>query len=161
MDAITDSTERNLLILNLAQKTDGAVLILVDRVAHAEHLSKMLTLLGTEHALAHGQLNKKDRENVMEQIKTAKLTIGTTSLLGEGLDISVWGTLILGAPISSEIKLLQAIGRIVRPANGKEKALVYDLKDDCAFSGSSFKKRFEIYKKNKIWVEFNGNKKAA
>jgi type I site-specific restriction-modification system R (restriction) subunit len=67
----------------------------------------------------------------------------------------------MGAPISSEIKLMQAVGRVVRPFPGKEQAIVYDLRDDCGFSGSSFKKRFEIYKKNNIWVDFKGSQRMA
>lgn len=161
LDSLTTNADRNIQIITLAQLSIGSALILVDRIAHAEQLSAMLHRRNIDHVLAHGKLNKKDREDVMDRIKTAKLTIGTTSLLGEGLDVSVWGVLIMGTPISSEIKLMQAIGRIVRPSPNKEKALVYDLKDDCSFAGASFKRRFEIYKKHKIWVEFNGNKKAV
>ena len=96
----------------------------------------------------------------MEKIKKAQITIATASLIGEGIDIDSWSILIMASPISSEIKLLQCIGRIVRPKDGKEVAVVFDLKDNCGFSGASFKKRFEIYKKHKIWVEFS-NKKVA
>ena len=154
LDTLTTSTERNIRITELARQSDGYCLILVDRVAHTEQLSEMLTRRNIDHVVAHGKISKKEREGVMERIKTAKLTIGTTSLLGEGLDVSAWDTLIMGAPISSEIKLLHAVGRIVRPSKGKEKAVVYDLKDECGFSGASFNKRFAIYKKNKILVQF-------
>lgn len=154
LDSLTANANRNTIIISLAQQSEGATLVLVDRIAHAEQLSEMLMRCNVDHVIAHGKINRKDRLNVMERIKSAKLTIGTTSLLGEGLDVSVWGTLILGAPISSEIKLMQAVGRVVRPAPGKEKAFVYDLKDDCGFAGSSFKKRLGIYKKHKIWVKF-------
>jgi superfamily II DNA or RNA helicase len=161
LDTLTANADRNMLIINLAQQAEGAILILVDRVAHAEQLSEMLSRRNIEHVLAHGKIAKKDRENVIDRIRKAKITVGTTGLLGEGIDVSVWGTLIMASPISSEIKLLQAIGRIVRPDFGKEKALVYDLKDDCAFSGSSFNKRFDIYNKNGIWVQFGQKPKAA
>jgi superfamily II DNA or RNA helicase len=161
LDAITCNALRNELIIDLAEKSEGASLILVDRVEHARRLSEMLEIRNIDHVLAHGKLTKSDRRTVMDRIRTANITIGTTSLLGEGLDVGVWSTLIMGSPISSEIKLLQAIGRIVRPSKGKEGAVVYDLKDNCGFSRSSFKKRFEIYKKNKIFVDFSRNKKAA
>ena len=154
LESISNSIGRNNLILDLAKKSDGSTLILVDRVNHAKQLSEMLNGIGIVHALAHGQLPKKDRDDVMGMIKNSDITIGTTGLLGEGIDVGSWGTLILGSPISSEIKLMQAIGRCVRPSEGKEMATIYDLKDDCGFAGASFKKRFEIYKKNKIWVEF-------
>ena len=152
--AIACDSGRNLMIIDLAKRSAGAVLILVDRVNHAEQLSEMLTRRNIDHTLAHGKIAKKDRGAIVEKIKSSKITVGTTSLLGEGLDIAIWGTLIMGAPISSEIKLTQAIGRIVRPADGKNVATVFDLKDEHAFSGASFNKRFEIYKKNRIWVEF-------
>jgi superfamily II DNA or RNA helicase len=161
LDSITHSAERNLLIIDLATNAEGSVLILSDRIEHAEKLSTMLSIRKVDHTLAHGRLKAKDKAESMEKIKTAHITIGTTSLLGEGLDVSSWSVLVMASPISSEIKLLQAIGRVVRGKNGKKEALVYDLKDDCGFSGSSFKKRFEIYKKNNILVEFNKNKKAA
>jgi superfamily II DNA or RNA helicase len=154
LDTLTTATERNQLIIDLAIKAADPVLILVDRVAHAEQLSEMLSQRNVDHVLAHGQLKADERSSAMDRIKTAQLTIGTTSLLGEGLDVSAWSVLILASPISSEIKLKQALGRIVRPAVGKERGIVYDLKDDCGFAGHSFKSRFEIYKKNKIWVNF-------
>ena len=160
LDAITESVPRNEFILNIANRDDNSILILTDRITHAETLSNMLTERGVAHVLAHGKLSKKERAEVMERFETEKITIGTTSLIGEGIDCSNWGALVMATPISSETKLMQAIGRIVRPRKGKTGARVYDLKDDCGFAGSSFKSRFEVYKKNKIWVKFendNGN----
>ncbi len=154
LDIIMTNGERNLQILELAMQAQGAVLVLTDRIKHAEQLSEMLNTRNVSHVLAHGQLKKKDRSEAMESMKSAQITIGTTSLLGEGLDIASWSVLVMAAPISSEVKLMQAVGRVVRPASGKEKAIVHDLRDDSAFAGSSFNKRFEIYKKHKIWVNF-------
>lgn len=153
MDSICTSTDRNLLILNLAINVNAPVLILTDRVSHAEDLSRIFSESSVEHVLAHGQL--KDRDKAMERIKTVPITIGTTSLLGEGLDIPFWEVLIMATPISSEIKLMQAIGRVIRASQSKKSALIYDLKDACGFSGASFKKRFAIYKKHNIWVNFS------
>ena len=52
-------------------------------------------------------------------------------------------TLILAAPVSSEAKLLQAIGRIVRPAQDKEigdremtSKTIVDLQDNDAFQSA-------------------------
>lgn len=149
--------DRNLLLLDLITQQNRPTLVLVDRVGHAENLSEMLQRRGIEHVLAHGKVN---REGLLERIRNASLTIGTSNLLGEGLDVSGWEVLILGSPISSETKLLQAIGRVVRAAPDKKEATIYDLRDDCGFAGASFKKRFEIYKKNKIWVDF-GKEQAA
>lgn len=158
LEQLASCGKRNELIIQIAAKQSLPVLVICDRVHHAQNISDMLSRRNIDHVLAHGQV--KDRDEIMDRIKCAKLTIATTSLIGEGVDVSIWGVLIMASPISSEIRLLQAIGRVVRASTGKEIALVYDLRDDCGFSGSSFKKRLEIYKKNKIWVEFS-NKKAA
>lgn len=155
IDSLTVNTDRNMIIIDLIKQCRGSTLILVDRVSHAQHLSDMLSLRKVSHVIAHGKLKKKERENMMERMKSAKLTIGTTSLLGEGLDVGDWSVLIMAAPISSEIKLLQAIGRVVRPSEGKELAVVYDLKDDCGFAGASFNKRMDVYKRKDIWVQFS------
>jgi len=160
VDSLSVNANRNLLIVDLAESEDST-LILCDRVGHAEQLSTMLTHRGIDHVLAHGKISKKDRDSLIERIGNSSLTVGTASLLGEGLDIAHWSTLIMATPISSETKLLQAIGRVVRAAPGKTSALVYDLRDDCGLSGASFKKRKEIYRKHNIWVEFNENKKTA
>jgi superfamily II DNA or RNA helicase len=154
VSALTTSPERNKLIVLLAKEQSSPTLILVDRIEHAEIISGMLSHDSVEHVLVHGQLPHPGRAEAMQRMRTAAITIGTTSLLGEGLDVAAWSCLILAAPISSETKLLQAVGRVVRSAPGKTASTVFDLKDNHAFSGASFNSRFEIYKKHKIWVDF-------
>lgn len=154
LDSLTLSDQRNGLIIDISQEESSPVLILCDRINHAEKISSMMIQRGIKHILAHGQLRSKEKAEAMESLKTAQITIGTTSLLGEGLDVSSWEILIMASPISSETKLMQALGRIVRPSKGKTSGRVYDLKDECGFSGSSFNNRFEIYRKNRIWVNF-------
>lgn len=146
--------ERNMLIIGLIPK-DKSTLILVDRVIHAEDLSSILRNLGIDHILAHGTLPTEERSTLMQRIKHSSLTVGTCGLLGEGLDVAHWDTLIMASPISSEVKLMQAVGRIVRPAKDKDVAIVYDLHDDSGLSGSSLKKRIELYKKHGIRFDFN------
>lgn len=147
-----DNAGRNLVILDLIAK-GGSVLVLTDRVSHAISLSRMLNLKQIGHTLAHGELPTTERATLMHRIKDSRITIGTVSLLGEGLDVSHWSTLILGSPISSEARLLQAIGRILRPGAEKEEGIVYDLHDDCGFSGNSLKSRMKIYEKHGIKVK--------
>ena len=103
LDSINNA-ERNMLIIGLIPK-GKSTLILVDRIAHAEDLSSMLCNLKTDHVLAHGALQAEERATLMKLIKQASLTVGTTGLLGEGLDVAHWDTLILAHPISSEVKL--------------------------------------------------------
>ena len=152
--AIGGSYSRNKFIVDMAKKSKVPVLVLVDRVVHGENISKLMKEEGIDHVLAHGKV--KGRKTLIEDIRKAHITIGTTSLVGEGIDISTWSLLILASPISSEIKLLQAVGRIVRPSKGKTRGWLLDLKDDCGFSGGSLNKRIAIYKKAGINIVFGG-----
>lgn len=155
LSEIAGSAERNQIIIDLAKNAQGSVLILCDRVAHAEQLSGMLTRKEIDHTLVHGELRQAERFDAMSRIKTADITIGTSGLLSEGIDVASWEILIMASPISSEIKLLQSIGRVVRSSGDlKQKAIVYDLRDDCGFAGASFKNRLGIYQKHNIKVNF-------
>lgn len=144
VSVLTTDQTRNLLIIAIAEKAAKSmpVLILTDRVAHAEHLSQLTT---RQHVLLHGQISATARKAAIQQIQSINFVIGTTGLLGEGLDVSQWSALILASPISSEVKLLQAIGRITRPHNDKRCGYVADLVDDCGFAIASFRKRMVFY----------------
>lgn len=148
------NAKRNQLIFDIANQSENAVLVLTDRVAHAEDLSEFFRQRGLKPVVAHGKLKTKDREEVMKQMRSSEVTVATSSLIGEGIDVSTWATLVLATPISSEIKLMQAIGRSVRKHPGKVRAEIFDLVDDCGFSGASFNKRLSIYQKHKIKVIF-------
>ncbi|QEP42157.1 DEAD/DEAH box helicase [Ectothiorhodospiraceae bacterium BW-2] len=149
IDAITRSSERNRLIAELATGAAEKMqtLILTDRVSHAELLAEL-----TGGLLLHGTLPKQQRIDAMQAAERAPLTIGTTGLLGEGVDISGWQALILATPLSGKGRLLQAIGRVIRPAQGKQKGFIADLADDCGFAGSSLKKRLTVYRERNYRV---------
>jgi len=147
LSVIATSEGRNEFIANLALSAGNGVLVLCDRIEHANSISKKLHEKNADHALIYGKLPKTNRESAMSKAHSAKITIGTSGILGEGIDLAHWKTLILASPFSSEVKLIQAIGRIVRPSGGKSSCAVYDLKDNCGFSGASYGKRKEIYTK--------------
>jgi len=121
---------------------DAPTLILTDRIEHAENIYQQCN---GKALLIHGQLNTAERTQAMQATRQASLTIGTIGLLGEGLDVSCWTNLVLASPISSRARLLQAIGRVIRPQKGKEAGLIIDIVDDCAFSVSSYNKRTKVY----------------
>ncbi|MBT3204163.1 MAG: DEAD/DEAH box helicase [Gammaproteobacteria bacterium] len=141
---ISNDQDRNNTISTAARilAGDAPTLILTDRIEHAENIYQACD---EQALLIHGQLNKEQRTQAMQATRSAGLTIGTIGLLGEGLDVSCWTNLVLASPISSRARLLQAIGRVIRPHDGKEKGLIIDIVDDCAFSYSSHNKRLKIY----------------
>jgi superfamily II DNA or RNA helicase len=50
-------------------------------------------------------------------------------LIGEGFDCKELATLFMATPISFSGRVLQYLGRVLRPAPGKEKARVFDYVD--------------------------------
>jgi superfamily II DNA or RNA helicase len=152
LSMLSANGQRNDLIAKMVQTLNKPTLVLSDRVSHIELISEFLEKRKVEYVMAHGSL--KDRDDIMQRMRESKVTVATVGLLGEGIDIAHWEAVILASPFSSEVKLIQAIGRAVRSSPGKREAVIFDLKDDCGFAGASFKKRFEIYRKHGIKVKF-------
>jgi len=152
VDCLVNDADRNHLVVEIAEKTamKVPVLVLVERISHAETLAALITI---PHVMVHGNMPAKDRATAMLAIQNARLTIGTVGLLGEGLDVAGWSALILASPISSRTRLLQAIGRIVRPNEGKIRCYVADIVDRHPLASASFRKRCAIYDDQKIQIQ--------
>ena len=148
---LTEDPARNNLIVQTAKRAAEShpTLILSDRVAHVERLAEML---GGEVIVIHGELRAKVRRERMEQIHQSRLVVATSGTLGEGVDLPEMGVLVMASPISSKIKLLQAVGRVIRPAPGKLRGYVADIHDDCGFSGASLRNRLGVYRERGFQV---------
>lgn len=109
---------------------EGTVLIVSDRVAHCEVLQHNLEGLGVESALLTGRVPADERARIVEDVKEGKIRvlISTLQLIGEGFDCPGLNTLVLSTPIKFEGRLLQVVGRIMRPSENK-KAQVVDYID--------------------------------
>ena len=103
-----------------------------DRKAHCENLQTLLKYrfkLDTE--LLTGDLSQGERQDVIERLnhKKAKVVIATGQLIGEGFDCKNLSTLFFATPVSFSGRVLQYLGRVLRPAPGKKKARVFDYVD--------------------------------
>ena len=133
---LATDTDRNILIASdvaeAAASNDGICLILSDRKAHCENLQAMLRYrFKLESELFTGDLDIAERQKVLEQINNGlvKIVIATGQLIGEGFDCKDLTTLFLATPIKFSGRLLQYLGRVLRPAAGKEYARVFDYVD--------------------------------
>jgi hypothetical protein len=70
-------------------------------------------------------------EKVVEALNggQVKVLVATGQLVGEGFDCRELSTLFLATPIKFNGRLLQYLGRVLRPAPGKAQAKVYDYLD--------------------------------
>ena len=133
---LATDTERNILIASdvarEAARNSGICLVLSDRKAHCDNLQALLRYrFKLESELLTGDLDISDRQKVLERINKGqvKVVIATGQLIGEGFDCKELTTLFLATPIKFSGRLLQYLGRVLRPATGKKYARVFDYVD--------------------------------
>lgn len=137
LKALTTNRERNRricadIVREAAGEGEGTILVVSDRVAHCQALAAELGRLQPDLSLAvlTGQMPAEERTALIEQIRGGgiRVLISTVQLIGEGFDCPGLRTLFLTTPIKFSGRLLQVVGRILRPAAGK-KPRVYDYLD--------------------------------
>jgi superfamily II DNA or RNA helicase len=145
------SPARNRVItdqLILALKAGRKCLVLSERL---QHLRDLETALYKQWADADGPhpsvgyyIGGQKKEELDEAAK-ARVILATSQLVQEGLDIPAMDTIFLTTPLSD---IEQAVGRILRPCDGKKEPVVVDFREDhisiCAKYG---KYRDEFYRK--------------
>lgn len=135
MTAIAEDFKRNKLIASCVAKElahkKGTLLLVADRTAHLFALAGILSEQGVDVAVLTGKTPSGERGEIVADLNQGKIKVlaSTASLIGEGFDCSGLSTLFLCSPIKSKGRLVQMIGRILRPADGKRPRL-YDFIDD-------------------------------
>ncbi len=137
-DAITAmSTDpaRNALIADTIagdhKASPGLVsLVLCARVAHVDVLAGMLSARGMRAVGITGAASASTRTAALEATRKGDVDVlVATSLADEGLDVPALQNLYLAGNSRAEGKLLQRVGRVLRPHPGKGAPLVVDFVD--------------------------------
>ncbi len=136
LSELTADDHRNRLIAEdvykEVQRESGVCLVLTDRKKHGEVLNALFTFkYRLSSALLTGDLTVGQRESVLTRLRENDLAVlvATGQLIGEGFDAENLTTLFLATPIRFSGRVLQYLGRVLRPAPGKLKARVYDYID--------------------------------
>ena len=136
LSELTADTDRNVLIAGdvagESVNSAGICLVLSDRKAHCENLRALLKFrFKVDAELLTGDLSMDERQTVIERLNQnkAKVVIATGQLIGEGFDCRDLSTLFLTTPIRFSGRVLQYLGRVLRPAPGKKMARVFDYVD--------------------------------
>jgi superfamily II DNA or RNA helicase len=136
LSELTGDTERNLLIAGdiarEAGESPGILLVLSDRRAHCENLQTLLRLrFKLEAELLTGEVPVERRREIVERVnaRQVRVVIATGQLIGEGFDCPHLSTLFFATPVRFSGRVLQYLGRVLRPAPGKDKARVFDYID--------------------------------
>jgi superfamily II DNA or RNA helicase len=133
---LTENPERNALIVDdvfdLCKTIPGTILVLSDRKDHLATLAKLIRIRGEACAILTGDLPKKKRIQIVNSLNRGKVRIllATGQLVGEGFDCPNLHALVLATPVRFSGRVIQYLGRVLRPADGKDKAIVVDYCDE-------------------------------
>ncbi|MEJ2690915.1 MAG: DEAD/DEAH box helicase family protein [Deltaproteobacteria bacterium] len=146
---VNDKSRNNLIVEDIADELksgSGTILVVSDRVSHCQLLFDMLQTRGIDAILLTGRLPQEERNRVVEVIRrgAADVVVSTLQLIGEGFDCPSLSTLFLTTPIKFSGRILQVVGRILRPAAGK-KPKVFDYVDPVRVLHSSAAHRQNLF----------------
>lgn len=146
---IIDDWDRHRAVVNAAKRYAGKqTIILVKELRHGYKLRDNLLC-----PFIHGKSTSAERTLVLDQFKSKEINLLiASSILKQGVDIPEAEVLILAHGGSSLVELLQKLGRVRRPADGKKAGIVVDFYDYIApaadndiFKNQS-KKRLALYR---------------
>ena len=121
---------RNKLLIDAAVKAKPPILVLCIRVAHAQMLARSLTAAGLKTSLLSEESSADDRGFAIQELRAGRLdAIVATTIFDQGVDIPELRTLILAGGGKAKARAIQRLGRSLRPAAGKNEALIIDVFD--------------------------------
>ena len=134
---LVDDADRNRLIcadIAAAARAGRNCLVLSQWTEHLARLKGQLEELGLEPDVLQGGVGRKARRLITNRLAAARsgdgvILLATGSFLGEGFDCPPLDTLVLAFPIAFKGRLVQYVGRVLRPTEGKTRVEVHDYVD--------------------------------
>lgn len=150
-DLVTDETRTTQVVddVTTALRQGRHCLVLTQWTTHVERFTEEFRQRGLAPVVLRGGMTTKarhDAHNRLTMDESPLLVVATGPYVGEGFDCPVLDTLFLAAPIAFKGRLVQYVGRILRPHPGKTTAEVHDYHDvDTGVLASSLAKRAPGY----------------
>jgi len=136
LSELTADDERNRLIADdvarEALTNPGTTLVLSDRKKHCEALWSLIRYRNDAPCeFLTGDRSEQERKDIVARLNegSIKILVATGQLIGEGFDCPNLATLFLATPVRFSGRVLQYIGRVLRPAPGKSNAKIIDYID--------------------------------
>lgn len=132
MEMLTRDPERNQLILDtILQLHEERSLVLTERVPHAHWIAASLAARGLRSMAMTGETSDRDRDAILSGLRdgTLPVMVSTPNLVGEGFDLPIIDTVFLIVPNGNITRTTQALGRVLRPAKGKDRGRIVDFVD--------------------------------
>jgi superfamily II DNA or RNA helicase len=162
---IVQHEKRNKFIKNLVLDLKGNTLVLFSRIeAHGEPLFNLInTNKDNERKVffVHGGVDTEERERVREitERENNAIIVASYGVFSTGINIKNLHNVVFASPSKSRIRNLQSIGRVLRKATNKTKAVLYDIADDCTHNSrknytlNHFIERIKIYNEEQFNYE--------
>jgi superfamily II DNA or RNA helicase len=105
-------------------------------VAHAQHVAAQFTAAGYVAQSIDGSMADADRKAAIDNLSAGRIHVLTScDIVSEGTDIPVVAAAILLRPTQSLGLFIQQVGRALRPAPGKDRAIILDHVGNCLRHG--------------------------
>lgn len=163
LEYLISNSERNKFIKNLVLSLKGNTLLLYQYVEkHGdilyELISKSKYAKDKKVYYIHGNIKAEERESIRKAMETENnvILIGSVGTVSTGTNIKNLHNIIFASPSKSRVRNLQAIGRVLRLNENKDKAILYDLADDLRYKKhqnytmTHFQERIKIYNEEKF-----------
>lgn len=101
-------------------------------ISHSKHITEQFLAAGIPAEHIDCYTGDEDRREILERVLNGVTKIiSNVGILQEGWDFPECEVLILARPTRSLIRYIQMAGRILRPFEGKDKALILDHSGTC------------------------------
>lgn len=128
-DLVSDFA-RNLQIAKDIAEVEGTSLVLSERIAHLDELKRLVGDRKRCRVIkASGTVKeKRERKEALELLERGELDVvfASYALAKEGLDVPSLANVFFASPTDNKAVVVQATGRVMRKAEGKECGMVYD-----------------------------------
>ena len=151
--------KRNNFIKNLTLDLKGNTLILYSLVeTHGAILYDLINSSVPDERkvfFVFGGVDTEEREKIREitETETDAVIVASYGVFSTGISIKNLHNLIFASPSKSRIRNLQSIGRILRKSDTKNKAVLYDIADDCTYNSKKNYTLNHLIERIKIYSE--------
>ena len=144
---ITHNVVRNQAIVDGARmliKMGRKVLILIRSLSHGKKLVDMMPDLSV--FFVNGRLDSRTRADAKERFEAGEIQcLVASSVFDIGVDIPSLDALIMAGGGKSTVRVLQRIGRVIRPFDGKADAMVMEFLDNARYLDRHSATRLALY----------------
>lgn len=147
---------RNSVLNKLVNKLNTNTLLLVDRIAHGEHLLQYLTANNPSNKKIYfiqGSVEVEERETIRKLMEETHdvVCIAISKIFSTGISIKNLHNVVFAAIGKARIKIIQSIGRSLRLHHTKDVATIFDIADsNLTYGFKHYIERKKLYQSESI-----------